>query len=311
MTGFIKKLFFLFILILFSIPIYALDKQKDKVFIKEIITTKDSPVYGKETEIKKSFTEKLNNMFDFIDANSQQAKTARYSFIISSDNERISGQFIDNASGSVINTETVVFNNENIAGCAQELAVFLCPDKTTLKNEENIINPSHYDHDNAIDDESKKRAIDIYNRANLLFDKMQMDEAIKCYTLATEVNPNLFHAYNNRGNAYLYQGKYEKAIEDFTKTIEIAPAFEAAYANRGNAYQRLGFYDAALKDFNTAIELNPNYIDAYYNKAIMFEKLNRFHEASLAYKQYLKYAPPDEPDISYIRKRVRVIDYVK
>ncbi len=42
------------------------------------------------------------------------------------------------------------------------------------------------------------------------------------------------------------------AIKDYTKALEIDPELNSAYFNRGHAYQKFGFKDKAEADFKQA-----------------------------------------------------------
>lgn len=114
--------------------------------------------------------------------------------------------------------------------------------------------------------------------------------------------------YINRGNDYLGKGRYDQAISDLNKALEIKPRFGAAYFNRGLAYRHKGLYDQAISDLNKAIELNPKLADAYYNKALACEKAGRIREAVEAYKAFIQYARPHDPNIETVRQRIRELE---
>lgn len=311
MKKIIKIWFTVFFALVLNLHSETGQNQKETVFLKEIIIDNDSVLAGRQTKIKNFFIDELKDKFDFTDSESDKAGNARYFFVIRSTGENLSGEFIDNKTGIMVNSETVRLSENNIAESIKELAVLLCRDKSGLKFERNPVRPAQSDQENKPDSESEKKAVEVYNNANRYFGKLELETAIEYYTRAIQINPRLYHAYNNRANVYLYQGNYEKAVEDYSKAIEIVPKFDTAYVNRANAYQKLGFYDCALKDLNCAIEINPFYLDAYYNKALMFEKLKRPHEAAQAYKQYIRYAPPDDRYLRFIRNRVKILDFVK
>jgi tetratricopeptide (TPR) repeat protein len=76
----------------------------------------------------------------------------------------------------------------------------------------------------------------------------EYDAAIKEYTLAIEINPNLIVAYFNRGHAYSKKGDHNAAIRDFSKTIKLNPKNVEAYKNRAVSHFFKKDYDKAWQD---------------------------------------------------------------
>ena len=104
------------------------------------------------------------------------------------------------------------------------------------------------------------------NRGAAYSDTGAYDCAIEDLNKAIELNPNDANAYTNRGAAYSERSENDRAIEDLNKAIELNPNNAKAYNNRGNAYGSTGAYDRAIEDLNKAIELNPNDAEAYNNR---------------------------------------------
>lgn len=113
----------------------------------------------------------------------------------------------------------------------------------------------------------------------------RLEEAAIQYTMAIEMNPQFFYAYNNRGNVLFQLGEYEASVIDFTKAITINPEYVFAYNNRGNAYFKLDKYPEALSDYNFAIDLRPEYGFAYLNRGITHEILGNMDEACADWKK--------------------------
>jgi tetratricopeptide (TPR) repeat protein len=82
------------------------------------------------------------------------------------------------------------------------------------------------------------------------------DEAIKDFTKAIELNPELADAYSNRGSAYAEISKFEEAIKDYTKAIGLNPGLAAAYLNRSTVYRKTGRGELAEKDEEKYKELS-------------------------------------------------------
>ncbi|MCX7825567.1 MAG: tetratricopeptide repeat protein, partial [Verrucomicrobiae bacterium] len=109
--------------------------------------------------------------------------------------------------------------------------------------------------------------------------KGDYDQAIKDYTKAIELMPTLAVAYNNRGVSNIKKFEHVRAIQDFDKAIELDPGLAGAYYNRGDAYGYIGDYDRALRDFTKAIELKPDDPDAYQGRAMAHYQKRNYDEA--------------------------------
>ena len=77
-------------------------------------------------------------------------------------------------------------------------------------------------------------------------------DAVRHYSVAINLNPELFDAYNNRGLAYKTLGKYELAIEDYNIAERLHPN-AVLFHNRGCAYSALGEFDQAVRDFDKSL----------------------------------------------------------
>jgi len=100
-----------------------------------------------------------------------------------------------------------------------------------------------------------------------------LEEKIRYYSMAIELDPTFPNSYNNRGVSYMELGKHKQAIQDYDKAVEINPKYLLAYYNRGTVRMDLGQHEQAIQDYDKAIEINPNFADAYYNKACSFALL--------------------------------------
>ena len=58
-----------------------------------------------------------------------------------------------------------------------------------------------------------------------------LDAAVKQCSIAINLNPKYWRAYNNRGNVHLASGAYEAASADYQLALEINPRAKAAQEN--------------------------------------------------------------------------------
>jgi len=79
--------------------------------------------------------------------------------------------------------------------------------------------------------------------------KGEFDKALKDFKHATELNPNLYQAFNGMGYSYRKLGDYPKALENYDKALQMAPGFPEATEYRGEAYLGLNRVDDAKKAY--------------------------------------------------------------
>ncbi|CAD8132487.1 unnamed protein product [Paramecium octaurelia] len=113
-------------------------------------------------------------------------------------------------------------------------------------------------------------------------------EAIECYDLALEINPNNSDAFNLKGNSLHNLNLFEEAIEYYDKSIQINPNDCNAFYNKGLSLQNLSRYQEAISCYDKAIALNPADYDAYINKGLILNEFNRYQEAIECYDKALQ-----------------------
>ena len=126
------------------------------------------------------------------------------------------------------------------------------------------------------------------------------ENAVKHYTEALKLNPQMLEAYHNRGIVYSNKGEYDEALQAFSTAIEIKPDYTKAYYNRGVAYLKKGEYDEALQAFSRVIELDPDYADAYYYRGLAYHIKDEPDEALQAFSRVIE-LDPDYADACYYR----------
>ncbi len=84
---------------------------------------------------------------------------------------------------------------------------------------------------------------------------------------------------NKSGIRKMYSQQLDDAIKDFDKAIELDPLFDQPYYYRGNIKYGATNYQGALEDYNKAIEINPGFADAYCNRGNLYEAINQRDKA--------------------------------
>ena len=104
------------------------------------------------------------------------------------------------------------------------------------------------------------------------------EQAINHYSRAL-VKTDDAKVYLNRGVAYFGVNKIDDAIKDFTKAIQLDPELGAAYHNRGLAYCKKMLPNQAIEDFTKAIQLDKRLVNAYNSRGIVWLFLGNWDNA--------------------------------
>ena len=93
----------------------------------------------------------------------------------------------------------------------------------------------------------------------------EYENAIKYFTEAIRLKPDLANAYFNRGVTYAFRGEFDDAIKDFCEAIQIKPDFAEAYYNRATALLHLKEWAKAKSDLTTAKNMEIDIIASFRN----------------------------------------------
>jgi tetratricopeptide (TPR) repeat protein len=83
----------------------------------------------------------------------------------------------------------------------------------------------------------------------------EFEHAIRAFTEAIELNPNLAVAYSGRGAVYALIGDIDKGIADCNEAIRLAPEEAKFYRTRGLVYRDAGEEAKAKADLAKSLEL--------------------------------------------------------
>eukprot|EP00212_Chloropicon_laureae_P007731 CAMPEP_0197497922 /NCGR_PEP_ID=MMETSP1311-20131121/54421_1 /TAXON_ID=464262 /ORGANISM="Genus nov. species nov., Strain RCC856" /LENGTH=170 /DNA_ID=CAMNT_0043043619 /DNA_START=74 /DNA_END=582 /DNA_ORIENTATION=- len=104
------------------------------------------------------------------------------------------------------------------------------------------------------------RAATHVNRGVLRMREGDYDKALRDYSAAIDIQPEMGAAYLNKGAAHIYQRDFPEALETLDRAIALESAdIFAAYYNRGIARENTGDVTGAYYDFQKALELKPGW----------------------------------------------------
>jgi tetratricopeptide (TPR) repeat protein len=117
-------------------------------------------------------------------------------------------------------------------------------------------------------------ASDWYDQA-LSLEATSLDEAIRAYARALEVDQAFSAAHVNLGRLLQLAGRVGDAIEHYRAALEQETADPTAAFNLGTALEEVGRWGEALTAYRLALRLDPNFADVHFNLARLYEQLGR------------------------------------
>ena len=120
---------------------------------------------------------------------------------------------------------------------------------------------------------SDREAVD-YLAYDLLF-LNRLDEAMKIVEQFQPVLKNDKDLYLIEGYVHADHGEKEAAVKDFTRALEIDPQMAVGYMNRGYVYNDLRLATKAEADFRKALVLSPDLGEAHLGLAFALLQLRR------------------------------------
>ncbi len=130
-------------------------------------------------------------------------------------------------------------------------------------------------------------------RGEMLADSQRLDEALRDFQAAIELDPQCSLAFHNRGVTFAQRNQYAAALRDFNRVIELNPGLGIAYRNRAELLSALDRTQDALADYDRALASLPNDAALYLARAHAKQRLGNFAGAAADIEQALKRTPND------------------
>jgi Flp pilus assembly protein TadD len=134
-------------------------------------------------------------------------------------------------------------------------------------------------------DEHNSRGIELADRGWL-------DEAIKEFKKAIDLDPNSAHAHDNLATVYSEKKLYREALKEYLTALELEPDSATAHYNLACFLATHG-QEMAVDEYKEAIELDPEYPDAHLNLGMTYADMDRREEAATEFKAAIELDPAD------------------
>lgn len=122
-------------------------------------------------------------------------------------------------------------------------------------------------------------------------DRNENEAAVRDFTRALQIDPNIAVGYMNRGYVYNDMRLATKAEQDFRKALALNPQYGEAHLGLAYAFLQLRRSTAALKEAEIASRLLPESESLHLVKAEGFRQRGMLASAEGEYKQALKLNP--------------------
>ncbi len=137
----------------------------------------------------------------------------------------------------------------------------------------------------ASSDEHNSRGIELADRGWL-------DEALKEFKKAIELDPESAHAWDNLATVYAEKQRYREALDAHLKSLQLDPENPSGHYNLASFLAAHGL-DFAVSEFLQTIELEDDYPDAHLNLGLAYAELGRTEEALKALQTAVEFDPAD------------------
>lgn len=104
-----------------------------------------------------------------------------------------------------------------------------------------------------------------YNLANALSRQGKLDEAIGLYEKALDLDPLYAAAHTNLANVLYKQGKLDEAAAHYQKALKINPKQKESHCSLAAILTERGDLDNAISHCREAIHIEPDFTEAYHN----------------------------------------------
>jgi len=135
--------------------------------------------------------------------------------------------------------------------------------------------------------EPHARLLDIYRVTGRLCEAMK-ENLVLCRLVPDEIRPNY---YNSLGARFTEQHNLDEAVKAFEKAIELNPHYALPHANLANSYFAKKEYDVAMIEGRKALEIDPDLPDGHYFVGHVFLIRGDFDQALFHLEKAVSLAP--------------------
>jgi Flp pilus assembly protein TadD len=134
---------------------------------------------------------------------------------------------------------------------------------------------------------------DLHNQRGIeLADRGWLDESVKEFRKAIELDPESAHAHDNLATVYAEKGELFEALRAYLIAIELEPASPTAHHNLACFLATHG-YELSIREYKKVTEIEFDYPDVHLNLGLTLAERGQFVEALKEYEIALDLRPED------------------
>ncbi|MEZ4774508.1 MAG: tetratricopeptide repeat protein [Bacteroidia bacterium] len=118
-----------------------------------------------------------------------------------------------------------------------------------------------------------RKAMKVYNDAQMESFRNRINEAVAEYTISINRDPGYAQAWYNRGYCYFLADRYQEAMKDFEECLKNNPKHAQAAFMLGSSYEYFKDFKTALYYYQLSLNSKPDFADAKKAVQEMQEKL--------------------------------------
>jgi tetratricopeptide (TPR) repeat protein len=136
-----------------------------------------------------------------------------------------------------------------------------------------------------------RRVLELLNSANDLLMKDSVNDAVKCYIQALEINGPHPYLYAKKGYAEFLVKEYLLAINSFNEAMKLKSNAPSTLFYRALAKENVGDIDGALSDYEESARLDDTDVEVFCSIGLLYEYKKDYISAKFAYERALNIEP--------------------
>jgi Flp pilus assembly protein TadD len=125
-----------------------------------------------------------------------------------------------------------------------------------------------------------------------LADRGWLDEAVKEFRKALDLDPESAHAHDNLATVLAEKKCYREALSEYLAALELDPDAPTAHYNLANFLATHGL-EMAVEEYQASLALDPEHPDTHLNLGLTLADLGKTAEAERALRTAVELAPRD------------------
>lgn len=135
------------------------------------------------------------------------------------------------------------------------------------------------------------RADALYRRGGVWLSRREVDCAMRDFTAAIKLNPEMAEAYAARGVLWEGRGEWDRALADYDAALRINPAYPSVLLSKGIVWKKKGDLGQAMAYFDKAIDVQPQFVPALLARAETWANERNFDKAIEDYDRVIRLNP--------------------